>query len=265
MFYPDAAHAPITHPRAIPGNFIPGIPKRFVLHTTESKGYRYRPENYFGHWNPPHWTMDTDGRLYQHFDTEVSSRGLENRPSGVETNRAGALQIELGWYAGDIANMPEPMWKSLKLLLEWSFATQNIEPYCTPFGNVAEAGLRNKFELSYKAWDAFNGVCGHQNVPENVHWDPGPIPNERIKYLGLEIRADFAVMAPVEKIDTIKELQEALTQMGIDSGPIDGIAGSRTRAGVRTFQYLTGADVDGVVDPDLYGSVEKLLKGFPRE
>ena len=29
--------------------------------------------------------------------------------------------------------------------------------------------------MTDQEWDQFGGVCGHQHVPENTHWDPGAI------------------------------------------------------------------------------------------
>jgi hypothetical protein len=29
--------------------------------------------------------------------------------------------------------------------------------------------------MSDDEWNAFNGWCGHQHVPENSHWDPGKL------------------------------------------------------------------------------------------
>jgi hypothetical protein len=34
--------------------------------------------------------------------------------------------------------------------------------------------------MSKSIWEQFNGVCGHQHVPENKHWDPGAIAWARL-------------------------------------------------------------------------------------
>jgi peptidoglycan hydrolase-like protein with peptidoglycan-binding domain len=47
----------------------------------------------------------------------------------------------------------------------------------------------------------------------------------------------------------VRCIQQTLDRRGIDSGPIDGIFGSRTRAAVITYQRRAGLHVDGVVGP----------------
>jgi uncharacterized protein (TIGR02594 family) len=44
-------------------------------------------------------------------------------------------------------------------------------------------------------------------------------------------------------------MQTALKDAGFDPGPIDGIAGSRTRAAIRAFQDKNGLVVDGIAGP----------------
>jgi TPR repeat protein len=54
---------------------------------------------------------------------------------------------------------------------------------------------------------------------------------------------------------TIRYTQAALRQLGYDAGPIDGLMGPATRAGIRAFQHDQGREVDGVLDPDLLRAV----------
>ena len=39
------------------------------------------------------------------------------------------------------------------------------------YGEANESGFR----MTMDAWEVFDGVCGHQHVPENTHWDPGAL------------------------------------------------------------------------------------------
>lgn len=59
------------------------------------------------------------------------------------------------------------------------------------------------------------------------------------------------VMAPPPAVDlaTTLGVQTALTWLGYDPGPIDGLFGPRTRAGVIAFQRDHACDPDGVVGP----------------
>jgi hypothetical protein len=54
---------------------------------------------------------------------------------------------------------------------------------------------------------------------------------------------------------TIRYTQAALRQLGHDAGPIDGLMGPATRAGIRAFQRDQGLEVDGELDPDLLRAV----------
>ena len=37
------------------------------------------------------------------------------------------------------------------------------------------ASVAPGFRMGNQEWDQFGGVCGHQHVPENTHWDPGAL------------------------------------------------------------------------------------------
>lgn len=49
--------------------------------------------------------------------------------------------------------------------------------------------------------------------------------------------------------DEVKELQEALTKLGFDTGVADGIFGPNTEKAVKQCQALFGLDADGIWGP----------------
>jgi peptidoglycan hydrolase-like protein with peptidoglycan-binding domain len=51
--------------------------------------------------------------------------------------------------------------------------------------------------------------------------------------------------------DEVRRVQGALEQKGFDPGPIDGIAGPRTREAVRRFQDRYGMTASGDIDNQL--------------
>jgi membrane-bound lytic murein transglycosylase B len=51
--------------------------------------------------------------------------------------------------------------------------------------------------------------------------------------------------------DQLVRIQEALTAAGFDAGEADGVAGSATRAAVRTYQASRGLVADGFADSEL--------------
>jgi len=162
-------------------SYEPGRPFRDVLHTTEVKGiYRYSPSSYFGHRHVPHATIDPE-KIAQHLDTSYSAYALENDAGGVETNRCGALQVEIMWTASDGPNLPPEIIRNVKRWLDWTRAVHGTQP--VPIDQfhyyLPEDGWRLGFEpwrMTPDVWLSFNGLCGHQHLPENEHGDPGKIP-----------------------------------------------------------------------------------------
>jgi peptidoglycan hydrolase-like protein with peptidoglycan-binding domain len=75
-----------------------------------------------------------------------------------------------------------------------------------------------------------------------------------------------------ESTGDVKKVQESLRDKGYYDGQIDGIAGSRTEAGIRQYQKAEGLPVTGHVDPQTAGkmgvgqaSVGGSFKGASRE
>jgi len=162
-------------------------PTRGVLHTTESKG-QYRPAGngtYFGHTSFPHFTVSA-GRVWQHIPINRGARALLNQPGGVETNNAGAVQIEIDWAAADAANIPADTLAAAARLVAWISAEAGFSCTWTDKGAhdyPPEDGHRlgrEPWRMSFDEWTRFRGWCGHCHVPENNHGDPGRLPIDRI-------------------------------------------------------------------------------------
>lgn len=54
-------------------------------------------------------------------------------------------------------------------------------------------------------------------------------------------------------------IQRALVALDFDPGPVDGIAGARTRHAVRAFQKAVGIAVDGIAGPKTWLALSKML------
>jgi hypothetical protein len=160
-------------------SFDLSYPFRGVIHTTQSVDYSPSANNYYGGTDAPHFTVvrkSSGVKVFQHFSTNNGSRALFNEDSGVQTNRGGAIQIEIAWRAENILALPVPMKDALRDLIDWISATKNIQKIAPPFFPESEAyGTGATSRMSFQTWKAFNGWCGHQHVPENIHWDPGLI------------------------------------------------------------------------------------------
>lgn len=168
-WYPNASKIPGNS-----GGAYTGGPFKGVLHTTEGASASGAISAYRGANSWPHFTVDRDGKVYQHVGIDVAARALRNQSGGVQTNRDSAIQIEVvGWAS-------KPTWplvqiEALRRLMRWVEAQTGIKPEGPVFGSSEQYGLRNPLEFSPSSWDTFNGWCGHQHVPENSHWDPGAI------------------------------------------------------------------------------------------
>jgi hypothetical protein len=166
------------------GGTYTGGPFRGVIHTTEIKTYVPSTKNYYGHFNPPHFTLVMEkgaAKFYQHFPITVAARALENRPKGVQTNRRSAIQIEIAWKAAEIAQLPSEMVVRMWDWMRWVEGETGIKRgnYPTFRGNESY-GIFGVGRMTNDEWDAFDGWCGHQHVPENAHWDPGKLDIDRL-------------------------------------------------------------------------------------
>ncbi|HHW02085.1 MAG TPA: peptidoglycan-binding protein [Thermoanaerobacterales bacterium] len=59
--------------------------------------------------------------------------------------------------------------------------------------------------------------------------------------------------------DDVRELQSKLQSLGYNVGPIDGIFGPLTEKAVKQFQKDNGLKVDGIVGPQTYDMLERLI------
>lgn len=186
----------VWHPRAVRvvpnpmtdgGSFI-GVPWRQVLHTTEA-GPDYRPStaSYFGRPVWPHATVARVGgaaRIVQHLPISRAARALEHPAGTVETNRARAVQVEIGWWAARIGELPDDLAAALADWLVWvageTGSPLNGPVFVGPDAGWTLASVDARQRMSARDWLGFSGVCGHQHVPNNRHWDPGALDLRRV-------------------------------------------------------------------------------------
>lgn len=165
------------------GNYTGG-PFRGVIHTTETKKYTPSTKTYYGHHNPPHFTVvsgsSDEVTFYQHFPITVAAR-LENHKGGVQTNRRSAIQIEIAWKAKEIDQLPFAMVMRLWDWMRWVETQTDIKRWIRPtFQGSSAYGQNSSARMSDAEWNDFNGWCGHQHVPENSHWDPGKLDIDKL-------------------------------------------------------------------------------------
>lgn len=123
-------------------------------------------------WDP--WT----GKIVQFYPANQSARALRNLSGGAETNRQGAvcIQIEVFFSPGAVvggkryATFAETPCKGLDKVMAW------LRSYRIP--DVWPAGWPQwtNNSRSSSTWANRAGHYGHCHVPENDHTDPGPMP-----------------------------------------------------------------------------------------
>jgi hypothetical protein len=177
---PFAMWRPISGPS---GPYSDG-PFKIVHHTTEGSKAEGAFEAFRVNRSDPHFTVDA-ASIYQHIDTGMAARALRNPPGGVETNRDGAIQIEVVGFA----HRPKTRatLENVRRLCRWIESTHNV-PRVWPNGppkasvNARDPGGHNR---NAGIWASRGGHYGHSNVPENIHWDPAYTKAE-IEFLFLD-------------------------------------------------------------------------------
>lgn len=159
------------------GTYSKDVPHRLVLHTTEGTSIAGAVAAYKKHGSWPHLTIDARKReVVQHYQFQIAARALKRPRGTVATNGASAIQVEIVGYAKDSPNWPaeDVVWlgQTLGPILE-AFRIGRYSPnFVGPeAGTIATVTAPQR--MSPADWLAFNGVAGHQHIPNNDHWDPG--------------------------------------------------------------------------------------------
>jgi len=119
----------------------------------------------------PKLTILSTGVLHQHYSMNNHDRGLRNLPGGVQTNLDGAISIEIVGFTGKDVTTAQ------------RFMITRLTTWLSGLGipgvwlNGAPIAGRRPTRLTPTAWDNGNGHCGHIDVPENNHTDPGFTPS----------------------------------------------------------------------------------------
>lgn len=172
------------------GNMVAAAEPKLLLHKTQSPvgtQHRHGPD---AAWNAVRRTLESNEsqpqllydpstrRLGQYLSLHRAGAALANDRGGVETNRAGVIQVEILGYSEDSPGDPD----------EWvrNFAADVAAPVCRIFGipprlwrNFVgpEAGFIAREDAPQRmpmdVWTTWSGILAHQNAPENEHWDAG--------------------------------------------------------------------------------------------
>ncbi len=138
---------------------------RVVIHATVTKGLpRYT--------SPPHITINPiTGQTWQHVPFTKGAYAL--RRNVTQTNRQHAIQVEIIDADGDASEWDKSV--HLAKLLQWFLRHFPIKAGPLPVFSTRRCyGTKSICRMTTQAWVNFNSFCGHQHVPDNTHWDPGP-------------------------------------------------------------------------------------------
>jgi hypothetical protein len=169
----------LANPKSAGGTYV-DAPWRFVFHTIEgeptAQGFRTLAA---GHANPPHlWAMPSADLLLQTIPLDRSAYALA-RPGSIQTNRARAVQVECWGFAAKMGGAtPETLaWLADRVLGPVARLVPIDLDHVRPAGPGEPCyGEKSSCRMEPAAWQAFGGVCGHKDVPDNAHWDPGQLP-----------------------------------------------------------------------------------------
>jgi N-acetylmuramoyl-L-alanine amidase-like protein len=158
------------------GPMAPGYVAKGVLHTTEGSTLAGALSALAGANSWPHFCVARDGTIVQHIALNQGARALEH-PSGTpETNRGGAIQIEVVGFARESGHWPTAQVDAVKRVMRFVEAAAAVAQDC----DVAFHGPDQAHRLDAETWRRYGGWCGHQHVPHNHHWDPGAIDIGRL-------------------------------------------------------------------------------------
>lgn len=216
IWYPSADR---SQPGSNTGGYTGG-PFKGVLHTTESTGWPAYSDGFH-----PHFTVRADSiakvaRVRQHFALNVPARALvDTSGNTLRTNRDSAIQIEIvgtcdpskstqsAWSSWYIHTFPDWFWDGLKALMRWIEAQTGIQRRAPQFLRYPRSYGATDVRFTAAQWDNFDGWCGHQHVPENLHGDPGDINIAMLLDSAAQPKEGFMALSDAEQVDLYERVK----------------------------------------------------------
>lgn len=244
------------------GGSMVGGPKRAIWHTTENDPHKttaYTIAQYLNRvgyqvhivWNP------VTGEIVQMIGSDRAGRGLRNESGGVQTNREGAVcvQVEVVAHAKEPFTKYEMKGREAIISYLRSLGVPDVWPGGPP---PASPGTKH---VSNATWNSKGGHYGHSQTPENNHSDPGAIDIKKL--LGAPSKpgewpgVHFKLTDPMMHGSDVKWIQQQLNAKGAKPKlDADGWFGRLTDREVKDYQKTKKLQVDGVVGARTWASLD---------
>lgn len=234
------------------GDFVDGYKPRVVVHTTETRVIpKYRDKLGRAGYTAPHITYDPAADLtVQHTSLNTAARALKNASGGVETNRAFAYQIEVVCYSDEkiaervgglkVSDLTDHHYERIAGIVDWLCDNKGVARMVRVPRPAPKAGVSSPARMTPTEWRNFNGICGHFEVPENTHWDPGAF--------------DFQRLMAYLKGDEDMSLKETIVDLAFAAGWAKPAAG-HTEEQAKAYWY--GVDPNSAEWDNLRAAIER--------
>lgn len=225
---PEVVWTPVANRGGIPFSYL-GRPK-LVIHTTETLGLPQYPY-------PPHLTINLTKpeKIWQHVTLDKGAYALKSAPQSPNYEAGTVYQVEHISYAKNTPTQPDLWYFSLAREIVWFHRNKNVPlVFAKPFvggEGYGEWGGR----MSASEFANFSGICGHQHVNGNDHWDPGALDMDRLWGFINELMAEGDELAHLSD-DAQKYFQEIYESLKTD--PDKPNKGDSNPPGAKLFSFL---------------------------
>lgn len=195
----------------------PEAPPRLTIHTTETDPGTMAAVHANLEW-PYTFALDPARKVAQQWlEADGAAYALVHPTGTPETNHMGRRhpQVVIVGRAANMHTLPNDQleWLAAKIgpiLDACDIPNRWLTPYRAGHQGWTLASPNSPARMSWNAWGHFTGVCCHQHVPGNDHWDPGGLDVSRLQAL---IEDAHRAPAPTceEQLDALRERNRRLT------------------------------------------------------
>jgi hypothetical protein len=158
------------------GSMVENAPRRWTGHSTQ--GISRDPWGQAAaHPTPPHcWVCPPSHPFAPKARIQIvplnrSAFALKHNPGDPETNKQGAIQVEIEGFSQNFDGLPDSdPFEITQADMDW-IADYVVKPMCEATGVKPSITWNSNSRMSWNQWRAFNGLHTHRNVPGNTHTD----------------------------------------------------------------------------------------------